>query len=924
MKRWRCLAGLSLVGLLFHPVTAGAHVIGPQTQPIITVTDSGLLVEWSVPALRLWPRADGTWDVAWPGESLVTEPGQPRLPMASVLVALPPGAPASLRVLQRDEGLRPLPGPLAVNPERPDGASSAFSLGGAHDWIELQPLGVMRGVNLARLVIHPARVVGQQLHLTTYLKAQLTFEVPSRSNLSSSDVLQQMLQRQVVNPTQLVSAAVRRTSTLATAGDLAVQVGLAGVTAITYDALASTGWALQNVNPAHLRLSRAGSEVALEWEGDSDAEFEPGERLLFYAAPRFSRWLNGDVYFLSDSGSPVPRMGTRSADPTGLPDGVASVTHLAESNSLYTPECYCAPLPPGRDGDRWTWADLRQPGAPSATFPFELPTVDDSQPAMLTLWLIGYTSIAAVSPDHRVSVSINGSPLGQVDWDSKQAITASLPLTPGLLLSGSNLISLTLPGLPGVAVEGEWLDAFSIRYARGNGASGAAAEFVGEPTAHAYALALTSTTGLRAYDISQADQPVRLADLSVLSGTVRLGDPADSVEHRYALASDNAIQAPTQVRLTTPLPPLAGADYVIVAHSEFIPALGQFVAHRQAQGLSVALVDVQAIYDAVDGRPVPDAIRAYLAEAYANWTPRPAYVLLVGDGTSDPRHYRTGTTPTFIPPYLEDVDPWADETAADNRYATLDGADLLPDLALGRWPVNTFTETQIIADKIIQSEATPASGGWNREVVFVADNADAGGNFPAHAQALADAWIQPPFITTTIFYAPPTTTVTATQQSIFDHWNAGAGLLAYFGHASTHQWAAERFLHDTETGALTNGPRLPVVLEMTCFTSSFQTPGLPTLDETLLRQAGGGAVAVWGATGLGVSTGHDLLAEGFLRELYLEHQPVMGLAVLAGKLNLATQNPSFPDLIDTFTLLGDPALTLNLQVPQLYLPALHH
>lgn len=932
-QRW--LAGLGLVGLLLGNPTAGVGAGRLHSTPNLTVTDSGLLVEWDVPALRWWPQADGTWEATWPGAALVSEPGQPRLPMTSVVVAMPPGAAVTVRLLQRDEQFLRLPGPLAINLQPLGVAQVGAAIGGAfapappaafvNDWIELQPLGVVRGVNLARLVIYPARRVGQRLSVTTYLKAEVLFAVSPLPQAESTDKIEQLLRRLVVNPTQMMSGPTKPVTPVATAGDLAVEVNTPGVTALTYEALAGTGLAVDAINPAYLRLTRAGNEVALEWDGDADAQFEPGEQLLFYSAPRFSRWLNGDVYFLSDVGAPVLRMTTRSANPTGLPDGTVWLTFTAESNNFYTPECYCAPLPPGRDGDRWTWADLRQPGAPLAAFPFDLPTVKASQAATLTLWFIGYTSIAAVAPDHRVDISLNGSPLGYAEWDSKLALTVTLPITPGLLLTGANTLTLTLPGLPGVAVEGEWLDAFSIRYARGNGVSGEAAEFVGEPTAHAYALAFTSTAGLRAYDVSIPDQPVRLTGVAILSDTVRLGEPADNLEHHYALAADSAFHTPASLRLTTPLPGISGADYLIITHADFVSALNDLIMLRQSQNLNVAVVDVQGIYDAVDGRPTPEAIRAYLADAYANWTPRPTYVLLVGDGTSDPKHYRANTTLTFIPPYLEDVDPWADETAADNRYVTLDGADILPDMLIGRWPVNTLTETQIIANKTIQYETVPASGSWNRDLVFVADDADAGGNFPAQAQTLAETWIQSPFVTQTIYYAPPTTTVTATQAAIVGRWNMGAGLLAYFGHASTHQWAAERFLHDSDVSGLTNGLRLPMVLEMTCFTSSFQTPGLPTLDETLLRHAEGGAVAVWGATGLGVSTGHDLLAEGFLQNVYQAGQSVVGLAVLEGKLNLATKNPAFPDLIDTFTLLGDPASALNLAVrpDQLYLPSLY-
>ena len=97
---------------------------------------------------------------------------------------------------------------------------------------------------------------------------------------------------------------------------------------------------------------------------------------------------------------------------------------------------------------------------------------------------------------------------------------------------------------------------------------------------------------------------------------------------------------------------------------------------------------------------------------------------------------------------------------------------------------------------------------------------------------------------------------------------------------------------------------------MTCFTGSFQMPGNATLDEDLLRHPGGGAVAVWGSTGLGVSTGHHWLAEGFMDTIFTYGISDIGTATLAGKLNLAAVGVN-PDLIDTFTLLGDPATKLE-------------
>jgi hypothetical protein len=282
---------------------------------------------------------------------------------------------------------------------------------------------------------------------------------------------------------------------------------------------------------------------------------------------------------------------------------------------------------------------------------------------------------------------------------------------------------------------------------------------------------------------------------------------------------------------------------------------------------------------------------------------------LVGDGTSDPRRYLPSSSITFIPPFLADVDPWAGETAADNRFVTLDGQDNLPDMLIGRLPVNDVAELENIVDKLVKYESALPGGPWRTRAVFVADNPDNGGNFPLLTDLILNEFASPPFKPERLFYSPDETTPPQFHQELLDAWDIGESLVMYTGHASIHQWAIEIFIHLDDVGGLSNGARLPLVLEMTCFTGSFQVPGFPTLDESLLRHPGGGAVAVWGSTGLGIATGHHWLAEGFMNSVYKEGQVNLGAATFAGKLHLATTS-AYPDLLDTFTLLGDPAMDL--------------
>jgi hypothetical protein len=192
----------------------------------------------------------------------------------------------------------------------------------------------------------------------------------------------------------------------------------------------------------------------------------------------------------------------------------------------------------------------------------------------------------------------------------------------------------------------------------------------------------------------------------------------------------------------------------------------------------------------------------------------------------------------------------------------------------------------------------------------VADDADTGGNYPFLSENLIDKYPSSPFAAKRLYYSPSQVTPEDFRKQVNEMWDGGNGMIMFTGHSSIHQWAHEIFFHWEDIPYLENGQKLPVALEMTCFTGSFQVPGLPTLDEDLVRHPDGGAVAAWGSTGLGIATGHQWLAEGFLNSIYEDGSGELGLAALSGKLNLATIG-AYSDLIDTFTLLGDPATKLE-------------
>ena len=410
-------------------------------------------------------------------------------------------------------------------------------------------------------------------------------------------------------------------------------------------------------------------------------------------------------------------------------------------------------------------------------------------------------------------------------------------------------------------------------------------------------------------------------------------------------ADPSSVTPSIMPELTPPSPP-AGADYVIIAHSDFINAVAPLATHRAVNdGLRVFSTTVEAIYDAYPGYTDYEAIKEYIYDAYHNWTP-PAlsYVLLVGDGIRDSTIHsqQIGAVQTFIPPYPltmyplwcrtnPNCKPW--EAASDNRFATMDGEDdYLADVFIGRLPVNTVDEATTVVQKITDYELHPPQWPWNERVLFFAGN-ELDAPYHRYSDEVYDEhvfagsnWRRVYFCTSNCNEPHLYDNINTARERTVQELTVGGLLASYVGHSSWHQWAADPvtlapMFHLDNVVSLDNSGALPIFLQMTCHTSDFSEPTGDTLDETLLRHTGGGAVATWGPTTLGLSLGHNVLHQGFFGAVFPEDTDTVESvelweAILAAKLELiASDNaPYYLDLLDTFVLLGDPAMDLNLDI----------
>ncbi len=717
-----------------------------------------------------------------------------------------------------------------------------------------------------------------------------------------------------------------------------ITVTAGGMQQLRGTALQAAGLQLAALDPALLRLWHAGAEVALEERGTADGRLDAGDELRFSAPPPGDRWNATASYWLTIGDTPGLRMRERDAMPNTAPPR----TTAFQQSTWRDNRAYDSTLP-GADGDHWFAADLRaNPGDSAATLPIHIEPTMPLTGGVSTFRLSGSAYVPAL---HQLDITM-GAAVSRVTWSGSGDWTRTVSFTT------TATPDITVSLLPGATPSGIMFDSVVWQVPVRLDARGEGGMFTGAAGTWRYLL-INPPGGYALYDVSDPLQPVRLA---VPQGNPLEFEDGPDARH-YLLSGPGTLHSP-EVAPHAPVTLFAApaaAEALYIAPAPFHDALQPLVALRQRQGYSTLVVAVQDIYDTWSyGQVDPSAIRAFLRHAVATWQTPPLAVTLVGDGSYDPRNYQHEDA-TLIPPYLAVVDPWLGETACDSCYARLDSDDVLddplPDVWIGRLPVNTAAELATVVAKITAYESDTSTAAWQSRMLAIADNyrdsggrTDGAGDFAAFADT--STALQPSAVSIERLYYDPSPSHTTAPWREPDAGAArlrtlallrqGAGLVNYAGHSFYWQWAVtdettERpyLMAVTDIETLTNGERLPVVLQMTCLTGGFhQHPAgfEKVIDEQLLLHDGGGAVAAWGSTGLGVAYGHDRLQAGFYRRLWQDAPTVtapLGALTEAGYRELFTTGACCQESLQTYVLTGDPLTVPRISATaRLYLPLL--
>lgn len=755
------------------------------------------------------------------------------------------------------------------------------------------------------------------------------------------------------------AAAAGVAATNASAGALHVRTSQRGMYSLTYSDLQGAGVPVDTVDPASFQMTLGGQTVQLQVLSGGTHSFAPGDKVIFYAEPYTGRWSASNVYRFSWGPTEAPagsRMVTRSTAKTGeLLTTITQLLHVERDKD------YWSGYPISVEADHFFDSAL----SPNSTNPSVSATYDLALDDPVTVGTVRISGRVyggknqAVNPDQSFELGLNQQSVATHKWEGRVGyeFSSSTPAT-SLLASGNKLyLVAAVSQLSGISDYYIYPDQFDILYPALTEVEGDRAYVAGLQTdSTAVQLRFTgfSVPDPRVYDVRDPKSPVILAtqEATASGGSYTVDvwdswDPADGAR-QYALSSDNAMLKPV-VEPDAPTrwkSPANSYDYIAIVHSTLATAVQPLLARRSQQGWRVAKVDVQDIYDEFNyGQRHQQAIRDFLDYAYHNWNQGeaspPQYVLLVGDGHYDFRNVLGTPVPNLVPPFLINIDPWIGETAADNRFVSVDSAsDYLPDMSVGRIPAWNAGDVTAVVDKIAAYEDAiiQQDEPWQSRAVFVADDDEnSAGNFHAFSEEVRTNWLPPAYESPTIYFNPNNipagvgyTTVGAMKTAVRQAFNDGALMMQWFGHASRFRWGVQDGLWKVwDVATLDANTRLPFTVSYSCWTGYFvnlfgYTTGAPTtppipeyqaLGERHLLQPGRGAIADLSPSGQHVGSALLVLNEGLVKTIFGDRIAVLGEAVDAAKLYFYGHSLEWRDVIDTSVLFGDPALKLRLPRP---------
>ncbi|MEJ2613941.1 MAG: type IX secretion system sortase PorU, partial [Ignavibacteriaceae bacterium] len=820
--------------------------------------------------------------------------------------------------------------------------------------------GIVRGIPVQTLVISPVSYNPSQNTIKIYTR--IVFEVNFSTNQQiSSAPADDFLQGAMLNYnvarywSKDISSRLRKRSSvensvLNTGKWVKFEAPGEGIYKITRSMLTSFGIDAGTVDPRTIKIYNNGGKMlpedvkapypsdlqenAIIVKGEEDGKFDEGDYILFYGRGNdfwdydtvsrrvkrnFNLYSDHNYYFITSGGAP----GKRAVTETSLNTGNAYTQRTTEA---------CVDWEKDKinifASGRYFLGDGFSSSTISHTYSNKLDGRNSNYPINYSFRIVNvipaYISVElyenSVNPKIIFSQNLSGYSSSDVythgiEYNYTARYTGDLPDNRSVLKFQVNANSSNTYA---------YLDYFEITYQKNLTATNDSLIFYSKDTTSVinYNLSGFSNSNIQVYDISD------YANIKTVSGMVppsggefkfEAGENSGKVSKYIAVGNDKykTPENPEEISNQNLHGIKDGAQYIIITDKSFNEQANRLKNYRENESkekLTSIVVDVNQIYNEFSGGALDvTGIRNFIKYAYDNWTIRPEYVLLFGDGNYDYKDIE-GSNNNFVPPYETSPDVYHKYNEIwsypmDDYYAMVDGDDNKIDLAIGRINIQSY-------------ENNTDNDLWRNLITVVADDGPAGvgeDDGPLHtgqAEYLANNIIPGSFNINKIYLAAYPTVITgvgrtkpAVNEAIIAAMNNGSLIVHYVGHGNEHVWAHETVFENSSSIPRLHNKDLFFLTVASCGFGYYDKTTAQCGAELLLLKANSGAIGVFSATRPVYALDNAALSYTLYNYL-LGSKDSANMPITVGDAYFLTKVVRSETNDQKFTLFGDPALRL--------------
>ena len=622
-----------------------------------------------------------------------------------------------------------------------------------------------------------------------------------------------------------------------------------------------------SINPSTFQLFESGTEQNIFVNNEASGVFGDSDYVEFFGTRNFSRIspkiINTDneeyneylnrysdttIYFLTWGTTNGKRAYSISNLASGISDTLnyfSSVIHHEPNfmlQYLNSTDEVANQTPNWHKNKSWYWEWLSiSPAFYNDTI--KLKDVYPGKTAKAFFKLVSASSSAAIN-SHNITFSANSILLDSEVVNRNAQVVLQGNISSNNLINGPNLFTLFNNPNNGTDPTSNYLakDWFELEYPQYLNLSGDSLYFeFRDDFSNKIALIKigNASSSLTSYEIFKVKPFLKkIANAQLIDGNIFFSDTVNTND-AYVVINPAKISKPIfyYKKNFVNLRQSRQTDYIAITHPLFMSSAQTYVnSIAQFYSVNPILVNINDIFDEFAfGYPYPQSIKDFIGNSLQSWqSPLPSYLLLIGDADYDYKgnirnNIGVKGGGNYIPSYGSPV--------SDIWYSVLNDTISLPQMKVGRLPVNNSSDLNFYLSKVQNNFNAPLSD-FNKHYMFFS-----GGDpdlpyqlfmFKSVNDTIISDYVKPkPLAGSYIhFYKtinPPSNFGPYTADQFNNAISTGAVFISYLGHSGTSTWDnGIGFVNDLKNNVNGN----PLITDFGCSTNKFAEPDIVCFGES--------------------------------------------------------------------------------------------